>query len=211
MLFRSAAELHDGLGHALTAIRAKAATAEATSATHPDRAVEALRVISELSKDSLVELRRTLGEISENSDDDRSHDAGSLGDLLSRTRHFDVTLRCELPTHTDIDAIDARLSARSRAAVFRTMQEAITNIVRHNRPGVGVTIAFRIHRPFSPGETLMIHIANDVDTPDESSTGGGLGVANMRRRMADLGGVCVAHRVGETFVVEIEAPTLKGA
>ena len=115
------------------------------------------------------------------------------------------------PTHTDIDDIDARLSARSRAAVFRTMQEAITNIVRHNRPGVCVRITFRIHRPFSPGETLMIRIENDVEAPEELSAGGGLGVGNMRRRITDLGGVCVARRVGDTFVVEIEAPTLKGA
>lgn len=195
---RIADDLHDGLGQALTAIRATSSTAVALARSRPEAAVDALGTVAELSRESLLELRRSVAEIS---------DVASLDEIVDRARRTGRDVRCATDDAVGVDAVDESLPHAVRDAVRRILREALTNAVRHGAPGAPVIVEFS--RTGGRGRATEVRMR--VDNEIAVTTGGvdhisGRGCATMRRRAESVGGRCTLGPCGDRWVVELEVP-----
>ncbi|MEU8386110.1 histidine kinase, partial [Streptosporangium sp. NPDC048865] len=117
-----AREVHDVLGHSLSVISVRAGVALHVADRRPEQALEALEAIRTTSKDALAELRTALGILR-----DRHSFAGPEGveALLESIR------AAGQPVGLTVRGDPAGLPAATGHAVYRTVQEALTNVVRH--------------------------------------------------------------------------------
>ncbi|MGH8922358.1 MAG: sensor histidine kinase [Actinomycetes bacterium] len=115
---------------------------------------------------------------------------GGLPALVERFRSVgaDVTLT----GHGQTD----RLPATTGLAVYRIMQEALTNAIKH-APGASTTAILTVD-PAGVGLT--------VDSAGAPGSGGGLGMLSMRERAEALGGTCLAGPGGRGWLVQANFP-----
>lgn len=125
---RIARELHDIVSHNLSLIAVKAGVAGHVAEADPREARAALKVIEETSRSALAEMRRTLGVL-------RTVGA-PLGpvpgldrlDLLAEEAH-----RAGVDVDLTVHAVEG-LAQGAQLTIYRIVQEAITNVVRHAAP-----------------------------------------------------------------------------
>lgn len=167
-------DLHDVLGHTLTALTIRAQLADRLVETDPAAARRELVTIEELTRTALAEMRRTVSGT--RAADPRVELAGVTESLRSAGMTVEV--------RGDPGAVPARHSALAAW----TIREAGTNIVRHSG-------ARRATLEFTPD---LLRITDDgvgIDSPGaredgggEGSVGaGGQGLAGLRRRARDEG------------------------
>jgi signal transduction histidine kinase len=186
---RVAQEVHDVVGHGLAAISMQAdialhllAKQPASPATKP--AAAALEAISRTSRESLDELRATLGAVRRGDDvDDRSPAPGlaRLADLVDRTRAVGV------PVSVDVDGPVTGLPTAVDLAAYRIVQESLTNVLRH---AGSATAAVRV--AVADDVTIEVSDTGRGGAAPPSANGGGHGIAGMRERVTALGGSLTA-------------------
>jgi signal transduction histidine kinase len=182
---RVAQEVHDVVGHGLAAIAMQADIALHLLSRQPSAATPAtaaLEAISRTSRESLDELRATLGAVRRGDDvDDRSPAPGlaRLPDLVDRTRAVGV------PVSVDVDGPLTELPTAVDLAAYRIVQESLTNVLRH---AGSATAAVRV--AVAP-DAVTVEVS-DTGRAAPASDGGGHGIAGMRERVAALGGSLTA-------------------
>ncbi|MBM7773056.1 signal transduction histidine kinase [Actinokineospora baliensis] len=181
-----ARELHDTVAHHVSGITIQAQAGRAVAATHPERAVEALATIEDAATRTLAEMRAIVGVLRAAQDTEFAPQPGvaEVERLATggQTRpRVDVTLRGEFDD----------LSPAVGAAVYRLVQESITNARRHARHATRVTVAVT-------GDADRVRLTVD---DDGSAAGGrspaGYGLVGMRERAALLGGTFHAGPAAE--------------
>ena len=198
---RVAQEVHDVVGHGLAAINMQAEIALhllAKQPADPSKATAALTAISRTSRESLDELRATLGAVRRGEEvDDRSPAPGlaHLDALVDRTRAVGV------PVRVDVEGPISDLPAAVDLAAYRIVQESLTNVLRHAGTA---TAAVRV----AVGHDTMTIEVNDTGRGSvPSSSNGGHGIAGMRERATALGGELNAGpRAGGGFAVRATLP-----
>jgi signal transduction histidine kinase len=121
---RIAREMHDIVAHSMSLIAVKATIADHVADESPQEMRAALRVIASTSRDALGELRRTLGALRTEADFAPTPGLADLGALVEATRSAGIAV--------DLDLYgDAGLPDGTALAVFRIVQEALTNVVKH--------------------------------------------------------------------------------
>lgn len=170
---RLARELHDSVGHALTATTLQAGAARAVFDRDPEFARRALAAIEEVGRTAMADLDHVLGVL--RAGDDRPGPQRTLDDL---DRLFADVRAGGLDLRADVDA--AGVPAAVSREAYRIMQESLTNAARHGGPG---PVTVRVAR----GDDLTIEVSNPMAARPEPG-GGGRGVAGMRERVRLLGG-----------------------
>lgn len=175
---RIARELHDVLAHNVSLINVQAGTALHLIDQQPERARPALEAIKEASSETLREVRSVL-EILRRPDEQppRSPTAGVAGldELISRTSAAGI------PVESEVRGDPHPLPASVDLAVYRIVQEALTNVARHARPAAAI-----VRLTFGDEEVTL-----EVEDDGRGSPNGarpGNGMAGMRERVAALGG-----------------------
>ena len=103
-----------------------------------------------------------------------------------------------MESHVDGDFTD--LPAGIDLTVYRIVQEALTNALRHARTRAVVRVARE------PGR-VVVEVHNPVAAAGgPSSCGAGQGLPGMRERVRVYGGDIVAGPVGDDWVVRAELP-----
>lgn len=128
---RIARELHDIVAHSMSLITVQASVAGYVGAEHPDEAVKALASIEQTSRTALHDMRRLLGMLRDS--DGRPQDPdlmpapglADLEDLVARTAESGI--RVELR----VTGKPAETSTPLELAVYRIVQEALTNVIKH--------------------------------------------------------------------------------
>ena len=193
---RIARELHDVIAHSLTISLMHVSGARVALAHAPQDADRALAEAERLTRESLAEIRATVGLLRDA--EDRQHrplpDAGALPDLVDRLRTAGVDVRYS----TEGDS--TRLGRAAGLTLYRIAQEALTNAVKH-APGAPVTIALRVN-PHSA--RLSIDSAGPPKVGGKSDQG--VGIASMRERAEAVGGVVTAGPGGSGWLVAAELP-----
>jgi two-component system sensor histidine kinase UhpB len=176
---RLARELHDELGQYLNAIQldARALTATATDAPQQeaagrigDNATHVYGVVSDLVRRLRPAALDELGLVA------------ALEAFVDRARILHPALEVRLT----FEGYWEELGEAINLAVYRIVQEALTNCVRHSR---SPSLSIRLTRKPPPGEWLELEIADlgvGLEPDVALSTGGGL--AGMRERVQLLGG-----------------------
>jgi signal transduction histidine kinase len=179
---RIARELHDVVAHSMSVVAVQSGMAEHVLASQPERAAAAISAISASSRSALTELRRLLGVLRADDEPEGSL-APALGladlpSLVERVRDAGVTV--ELTTTGDPDAVPAAAGL----TVYRIVQEALTNAVRHDGAGAAVAVAVRC----GPGVVDVEVVDDGHGTPAEEAPGAGTGLIGMRERVEVFGG-----------------------
>jgi signal transduction histidine kinase len=176
---RIARELHDVLAHNVSLINVQAGVALHLLDQHPERARPALEAIKEASSETLGEMRSVLSIMRRPGEEPpRSPTAGidGLGDLVARTTAAGI------PVETTISGEPRAVPASVDLAVYRIVQEALTNVARHARPAeAAVRLAYG-------QDDLTVEIDDAGAHRADGNGAGGNGIAGMRERVAALGG-----------------------
>ena len=203
---RIARELHDILGHTMSLIAVKATVASRLADENPEHVKASLSTIEQTSRTAMAEIRRLLGVLRPASDDAGEHAAGGppwtplpgsadLPALVDRLcgpdLEADLTLTgtADLPPGVDL-------------AVFRVVQESLTNVVEHS-DAKRCRIVVR-----GTADAVRVEIADDgpARTNARRRPGGGQGLIGMRERVAAYDGTLTAGplaRGGFRVVAEI--------
>ncbi|PCG81305.1 two-component sensor histidine kinase [Streptomyces sp. WZ.A104] len=132
---RIAHELHDSIGHTLTATTIQAAVAGEVLSADPAAARAAMRSIEESTRAALEDLDYALGVLREEQPGTApTRTLADLPELLERLRHTGATVEAELSGEL------ARVQGTLSRAAYRILQEGLTNALRH---GVGGPIQVR--------------------------------------------------------------------
>jgi len=208
---RIAHELHDVVAHTLTVITVQAGVGRRLMAKCPDEAGAALESIEMIGRTAQDELRVVLGLL-------REEEVGAAA-LAPAPRLVDLKELAEnvrasgTPVELRTSGTDRQLSPALELSVYRVVQEALTNVVKH-APGARVTVDLAVS-----DDQVRIEVADDGGTagrpPGEDerpgSPGPGHGIVGMRERIGAFGGWLVAEsRADRGFRVLAEVP-IEGA
>lgn len=180
---RIARELHDVLAHSLSQINVQAGVGLHLMQKQPDKAADALASIKETSKSALDEVRSVLGMLrAEGAAVDAplvpEPDLDRLPALVSSASHGGLRITL------DDRLSHAQVPAQVQLALYRIVQESLTNVARHadtaRRVTVTLTRADDVYR-------LSVHDDGRPST-DPASESGGRGLLGMRERAELLGG-----------------------
>jgi signal transduction histidine kinase len=124
---RIAREMHDVVAHSMSLIAVKAAVGHRAAEVDPAHAREALRVIEATSRSALVEMRRVVGVLRAGAEYAPAPGLADLPALIDQAATGGVEVEL---------AVDggAELPEAVGLSVFRIVQEALTNVVRHAAP-----------------------------------------------------------------------------
>ena len=192
---RIARELHDIVAHHLSVVVLQAAGARASG--KPAGAV--LEKIENSARQALDETSRLLNVLrdpDEEADLAPQPGAGELGALAASVR------AAGLPVHLVMDGDHAALPAAVGVSVYRIVQEALTNVIKHAGPArAEVTIGYQ-------QEAVTIEVTdNGTGSHGDRSPGVGHGLAGMRERAAVFGGELAAGpQPGGGFAVRARLP-----
>ncbi|MEA3502613.1 MAG: sensor histidine kinase [Actinomycetota bacterium] len=177
---RIARELHDIVGHSLSIINVQAGVAAHVIDEQPEVAGTALEEIRKVSHNALEELRATVGVLRTGMEDatELAPTPGlkDLGKLIDSFRDAGLSVDVYMP-----EVIPA-LGAAQQLAIYRVVQEALTNVVRHaNSAKTEVSVVF-------PQGEVSVEISNDGDAVGQGEESSGQGLVGMRERVGALGG-----------------------
>jgi signal transduction histidine kinase len=181
---RIARELHDIVAHSVTVMVLQAAGAHRVVDTDVGRAKQSLAHIEDVGRQAMGELRRMLTVLRANGPDATvGFGAGQLGpgdiDQL-----LDVVRSTGVPARLEVTGEPRRLDPSVGLAVYRTVQEALTNVTKHAGPGATAVVTLS----WTP-QHLTVQITDDGRGRSGSpglSTGHGL--IGLRERISLLGG-----------------------
>ncbi|MCC3777141.1 sensor histidine kinase [Streptomyces sp. UNOB3_S3] len=129
-------ELHDSIGHTLTAATIQAAVAGEVLSADPAAARAAMRSIEESTRAALEDLDYVLGVLrAETADATPTRTLADLPELLDRLRHAGAVVEPELSGEL------AQVQGTLSRAAYRILQEGLTNALRH---GTGGPIEVRV-------------------------------------------------------------------
>jgi signal transduction histidine kinase len=192
---RIARELHDIVAHHLSVVVLQAAGARASGKP----AGAALEKIEHSARQALGETRRLLGVLRDTGEETGLAPQPGIAELDALA----ASVRAAgLPVNLVIEAGTAALPAAVDVSVYRIVQEALTNVLKHAGPAhADVTIG-------CARETVTIEIAdNGTGEPGKQTPVGGHGLAGMRERAAIFGGELRAGpRPGGGFAVRARLP-----
>ncbi|MFB6890065.1 sensor histidine kinase [Kitasatospora sp. NPDC056327] len=199
---RLARELHDSVGHALSAVGIQAAAAARVLRSDPEFAAEALAAIEETARGAVAELDAVLGLLREE-EGDGAGPAGptlaGLDDLLRQLARTGLVVDAEPPPGLD------RLPAVLSREAYRIVQEGLTNVLRHAGTGAAAPVRLRIVRA---GGRLEIELTNPLGRSRPVRPGGGRGLRGIGERVAALNGACEAGPTddGTTWRLVVRLP-----
>lgn len=202
---RTSRELHDGLGHRLTAIGLSLEFVERAQDRDPERARDELRraraTVGE-SLDSMRRLVRAMHPLELGSA--RGVDAfAAIADAF-RSTGLDISVTIEESDAIDADGGRRELSHEHSLLLVRFVQEGLTNVVRH-ADADAVHLGVR-----SEGDRVEAWIedrrATDAGTEPPAPVVDGFGLRSLRGRAETLGGTLDARPTAIGFVVRISLP-----
>jgi signal transduction histidine kinase len=190
---RIAREIHDGVGHCLTAVHVHLSVARELAHRDAERADDAVAKAQAATAAALGDLRRSVALVRDPS-----------------PRPFTEALR-ELAETSCGAGLEARLTIAGRprplapsieSALFRVAQEGITNARRHaGAANVEIGVEYR-------DAAVALRIADDGrGAPAESNEAAGFGLVGVRERVEAVGGtVAIRARPGSGFELAVEVP-----
>ncbi|WP_165983893.1 sensor histidine kinase [Streptomyces sp. YIM 98790] len=207
---RIARDMHDILAHAVSLMVVQAEAGPVVVRSDPARAEAAFDAIAETGRDAMTQLRRILGVLKDGDGSAAALTADSaatapgtgggtgggpaprapqptVAELPELVRQVarSAGLRAELHTTGE----PRPLPADTEVAVYRVVQEALTNTVKH----AGARTARVVLDWEDEDGMLVVTVADDgrgpaPATPERNGDGGGNGLINIRERAAACGG-----------------------
>lgn len=183
-----ARDLHDVVSHTLAVVGVHLNVALDSFDAEPDEAKASLKLAQEVRSKAMTDLRALVGVLRE----------GELPALESLDRLLDQVREAGLRVSLNEFGDPVEVPAPVAAAVYRVVQESLTNTVRH----AGATRAVVTLR-YAP-DRVVVDVQDDGNSTEEITDGHG--IAGMRERVAALGGALTAGPGKTGFTVRASIP-----
>lgn len=190
-----ARELHDVLAHTVTVISVQAAVGAEALEDRPQDARRALAAVRTAAREAMSELRSTLAVLR-----DTASTTPPQPGLTDLPRLLDQARSAGLTVNVTTTGTSQPVPPAVELAVYRIVQEALTNTIRHSTAGAArVSLAYTTHEV-----TVEIHDDGPPTAAAGSAPGSGLGsepaagshgLVGMRERVRALGGTLDAGPV----------------
>ncbi|MBB5210507.1 sensor histidine kinase [Microbulbifer hydrolyticus] len=213
---RIAREMHDVVAHQVSLMTVQAGAARTISRSNPEAASEAMAAVEAAGRHALSEMRHLLGVLrpasDNNSDSEKATltpqpDLNDLPALIEKVRR--VVNKVDYETRGALGDVPARVAL----AVYRIVQESLTNVIKHVGAQTSVNVSVRVEPGF-----IAVCVRDDGLGAGEQSIGekpigeqpsGGHGIAGMRERVELLGGQLHTGVIeGGGFEVTAQLPTV---
>ncbi len=192
-----ARELHDAVGHHVSAIAIQAQAGRMSVESNPEVALKTLEAIEQTASRALTEMRAMVGVLREGTDADlspqpRVADIERLAEQVEGQPIVDVSLSGDLD----------RLTPAVEVALYRIAQEAVTNAVRHARHATQIMVDV-----VRKGERVCLTVRDNGDVTSLVKDSPGYGLVGMAERASLLGGTLHAGPDEATgWIVEATFP-----
>jgi len=174
-----ARELHDIVAHSVAVMLVGVRGARDVLRTRPDVADDTLARVEASGEQSVAELRRILALLRDPARVAESRPQPSLPDLEGLVADHRAS---GLPVRLDVVGEPRPLPGGVELSVYRIVQEALTNVLKHTRANhVAVTLSFR-------GSQLEVEVVDDGVPVSAAARTDGHGLVGMRERVSLLGG-----------------------
>jgi signal transduction histidine kinase len=173
-------DLHDDLAPTLAGLAITAGTIQTLIPTNPAKAADLVREQQSAIREAVSNIRRLVYDLRPPTLDE----LGLLAAVHERAAQYSTP---ELAIRVEAPAALPALPAAVEVAVYRIVQEALMNVLKHAQArncSVRLTLA----------DTLVVEIMDDGKgvANDHSA---GVGLRSMRERAAELGGMCTIERL----------------
>ena len=199
---RIAREMHDVIAHTLAVMTVQAGVGRRLGGKRPQEAAAALESIETIGRMAQDELHVVLGLLRDGE--------GGTAPLAPAPRLVDVktladTVRASgIPVELRMEGTGLQLSPSLELSVYRVVQEALTNVVKH-APGARAVVELTV----SAGK-VRLDVRDDGGSGGEAPRAGlsaGHGIAGMRERVGAFGGwLAAGPAAGGGFQVTAEVP-----
>jgi signal transduction histidine kinase len=196
---RIARDLHDSAAHAINVIAVQAGAARLWQEQDPGRSRSALETIEDVAHRTVAEIDQIVHSLrDEESKSGVVEPSPGLAALHSLIAQHSAA---GLPVTVATTGEPRPLSGAVDRAVYRILQEALTNSARHGAGEVSVEVSFGARE-------LELTVSNPVgrDAPLRVGLSGGHGLVGMSERAALLGGEVEAARRNGSFLVRARLP-----
>ncbi|WP_258320860.1 sensor histidine kinase [Curtobacterium flaccumfaciens] len=206
---RIARELHDVVAHHVSLMGVQAGAARRVIDRDPAQATASLGVVEESARTAVEELRRMLGTLRSDDDEDGLGTAGGDGPSTEGiTRIAELAESARVAGHPAEYVVvgDVRPVPPTVAAVaYRIVQEAVTNILKHAGPTARADVRLRYL-----DDGVEVEVTDDGlgARAARSTSGSGLGHVGMRERVAAVDGrIEIGPRARGGYLVRAWLPT----
>lgn len=187
---RIAREMHDIVTHNLSVMVALADGAVFAQDRAPERAATAMRQVSATGRQAITDMRRFLGVLRADEPDALRHPMPGIAQLPALTEQVRAA---GLPVRLTVSGEPAQVPAAAQLTVYRLVQEALTNTLKHAPAGARAEV-----RVGCAADAVGVTVADDgagTGTPAPAGpvdAAAGHGLAGMRERAAAYGGTLSA-------------------
>ncbi|RCG31065.1 sensor histidine kinase [Sphaerisporangium album] len=202
---RIARELHDVVAHNVSVMIVQADGAGYTLDTDPEKARHAVQTISSTGRQALAEMRRLVGVLRQ--DDAQVEDyapqpgVAELDELVAQLR------RSGLPVEFTVRGTCRDLPEGEQLVIYRIVQEALTNALKHGGPGARATVEMEYG-----AREVLLRVTDDGRGAAAPASADGHGLIGMRERVAMYdGSVHASPRPGGGFQVAVRLPVSRAA
>src|SRR3954447_23209705 len=185
---RIARELHDVVAHSISVMVVQAEGARRMMDRDPKRAMAALDQIEGTGRAALIEMRRLLGVLRKERDSavrTPQPGTGTLDMLVDRAQEAGLDVRVA------IDGERKTLPAGIDVSVFRIIQEALTNALKHAGP-TRADVLLTYHPDSIEVEIVDAGIVNGYEPPASDPENPQHGLLGMKERVSLSGGEIVS-------------------
>jgi signal transduction histidine kinase len=196
-----ARELHDVVAHSLAVMIVQADGGRYAFDTDPAEARVALKTVAETGREALEDMRQLVDVLRGTAEDD-----APTAEARTRVTLDRLDLLVQRATSAGV-AVDVTVTGTAPSvpptvelSVYRIVQEALTNVLRH----AGTGAAVKLHLGYG-SDAISVSVVDDggsADRPAPVSPGNGHGLIGMRERVAVHGGELTAGPSGAGWAVE---------
>jgi signal transduction histidine kinase len=173
-----ARELHDTVGHRVSAIAVQAQAGRALSTADPERALATLATIEEEASRTLKEMRALVGVLRDGTDAELAPRRG-LEDVRRLARPGGDVPGVRVRVSDDVGDLDPAVST----ALYLIAAEAVTNATRHASGAAQVDVDVT-----ASGDCVLLRVHDDGSASKPPTDTGGFGLRGMGERASLLGG-----------------------
>jgi len=191
---RLAREIHDTLGHYLTAINVQLEAARVVLESDRARALDALNKAQTLAKEGLADIRRSVATLRATPTESRP-----LPEVIQTLA--EECRAAGISTDLVVGGSYRALRPQADLTLYRAAQEGLTNVRRHAHAS-----QVRITLDYSAAGMVRLTVEDNGSGAAETK-GGGFGLLGIRERAQILGGQVRVHsQPGQGFILEVEVP-----
>jgi signal transduction histidine kinase len=200
---RIARDMHDVVAHSLAVVIAQADGARYAARVDPTSVDGALTTIATTAREALGDVRVLLGQLRHSQGEAPQPALGDLDRLLDQMRGSGLTVDLLVTGEPQV------LGTNRQLAVFRIVQESLTNVLRHG--AVDQPVGLHFDWRYEALHLVISNVARPPTRPLDTSGDerrGGHGLDGMRERATLAGGSLTTQNADGRFVVHAIVPTL---